>query len=56
MSLEVISKIRVEELKNCLRPCGLKVSGIKEELVVGAFVATENDVPILKTAETFMLK
>ena len=50
MELDVISKMRVEELKYfvCLR--GLKVSGKKEELVARVFVAAENDVPIVKTA------
>ena len=43
--------MKVEELKNCLHLRGLKVSGKKEELVARVFVAIENDVPLVKTAE-----
>lgn len=46
-----ISGLKVEELKNFLRLRGLKVTGKKEELVARVFVAVENDVPLLKTAE-----
>ena len=41
MDLERVSTMKVEELKNCLRLCGLKVSGKKEELVARVFVALE---------------
>ncbi len=51
MDLEVISKMRLEELKNFLHLRGLKVRGRKEELAARVFVAAENDLTILKTAE-----
>ena len=51
MDLERVSSMKVEELKNCLRLRGLKVSGKKEELVARVFVAIENDVPLVKTAQ-----
>ena len=41
----------MEELKNLLRLRGLKVNGRKEELVARAFVAIENNVQIVQTAE-----
>ena len=43
--------MKVEELKNFLRLRGLRVTGKKEELVARVFIAMENDVPVLKTAE-----
>ena len=43
MDLERVSSMKVEELKNCLRLRGLKVSGMKERLVARAFVAVENE-------------
>ena len=43
--------MKVEELKSYLRLRGLKTSGKKEELVARVFVAIENDVPLVKTAE-----
>ena len=51
MDLERVSSMKVEELKNCLRLRGLKVSGKKEELVARVFAAIENDVPLVKTAQ-----
>ncbi len=47
----MIAKIKVDELKNFLHLRGLKVSGRKDELVARVFVAAENDVPVVKTAE-----
>ena len=51
MDLEMISTMKVEELKDLLRLRGLKVTGKKNELIARVFVALENDVPIVKTAE-----
>ena len=51
MDLEMISTMKVEELKDFLRLRGLKVTGKKNELIARVFVALENDLPIVKTAE-----
>ena len=51
MDFDFISKMKDEELKTFLRLRGLKGSGKKEELVTTVFVAAENDVPVLKTAQ-----
>ena len=51
MELDLISKMKVDELKNFLRLRGLKVSGRKADLVARVFVAAENNVPVVKTAE-----
>ena len=51
MDLDMISAMKVEELKNFLRLRGLKLSGRKQELPARVFVAIENNVPIVKTAE-----
>ena len=51
MDLDMLSKMKVDELKNFLRLRGLKVSGRKEELVARAFVGIENNVQIVQTAE-----
>ena len=51
MNFEIISKMKVEELKNFLRMRGLKVSGRKEELVARVFAAKENNVRPIKTAQ-----
>ena len=40
----------LEELKNYLRICGLKVNGRKNELVARVFAASENGVKPIKTA------
>ena len=50
MDYETISKMKVE-LKDFLRLRGLKVTGKKCELVSRVFIAVENNVAILKTAE-----
>ena len=47
----MISEMKVEELKEFLRLQGLKVHGRKEELVTRVFVAHENDVPLVKSAD-----
>ena len=41
--------MKVEELKNFLKIGGLKVTGTKKELVVGAFAASENGFQPVKT-------
>ena len=51
IDFELLSAMKVEELKAFLRLRGLKVTGRKEELVARVFVAVENNVPILRTAE-----
>ena len=50
MDYDIISSMKVEELKNFLKLRGLKVSGRKVELVARVFAASENNVPIVKTA------
>ena len=40
----------LEELKNYLRICGLKINGRKHELVARVFAASENSVKPIKTA------
>ena len=49
--IELIKGMKVQELKDFLRLRGLKVSGKKAELVARAFVAVENKVKTVKTAE-----
>ena len=49
--LSKLSRMKVDELKSFLRLRGLKTTGKKEELVARVFVAIENDVPLIKTAE-----
>ena len=44
MEYEMVSKMKVDELKMYLRLRGLKVTGIKAELVARVFVASETDV------------
>jgi hypothetical protein len=51
MDFDMLTKMRVDELKIFLRLRGLKVSGRKEELVARAFAAIENNVQPVKTAE-----
>ena len=51
MELERVSSMEVEEFKNFLRLHGLKVNRSKEELVARVFMAIENNVPLVKTAE-----
>ena len=51
MDFDLISKMKAVELKTFLRLRGLKASGKKEELVARVFVAAENNVPVLKTAQ-----
>eukprot|EP00111_Clytia_hemisphaerica_P001069 TCONS_00003065-protein len=50
-SREYFKSLKVVELKNYLRLRGLKVSGVKDDLVARAFVAAENKSPVVKTAE-----
>ena len=42
--------MKVEELKDYLKLRGLKVSGRKVELVAQVFSASENNVPLTKSA------
>ena len=51
MDFGTISKLKVQELKTFLRLRGLNVSGHKEELIARVFVAYENNVPLIKSAE-----
>ena len=51
MDLDRLRGMKVDELKSFLRLRGLKVTGIKDELVARVFVAIENNLPILRTAE-----
>ena len=46
----MISKLKIDELKNYLRLRALKVSGTKDELVARVFVPVENNVQPLLTA------
>ena len=50
MDYDLISSMKVEELKDFLKLHGLKVSGRKVELVARVFAASENNVPLVKTA------
>ena len=51
MDYEMIEKLNLEELKNYLKICGLKVTETKKELVARVCRAQENDVEPVKTAE-----
>ena len=56
MDLKTLSGMKVGELKDFLRLRGLKLSGNKEELVARVFVAIENGVQVVKTAEEVQLE
>ena len=47
----MVLKMKVDELKMFLRLGDLKVSGKKAELVATVFAASQNNVPLKKTAE-----
>ena len=51
VDIEQRKSMKVEELQSFLRLRRLRATGKKDELVATAFVAIENDVPILQTAE-----
>ena len=52
MDYDLVSKMRVEELKNFLRQRGLRITGRKEELVARVFAAAENNVqPVINAEE-----
>ena len=51
MDFGTISKWKVQEVKSLLRLRGLNVSGHKEELIARMFVAYENNMPLIKSAE-----
>ena len=50
MDINILSTMKVEDLKN-LSDWKERVTGKKGELVERVFIAMENDVPVLKTAE-----
>ena len=50
MDYDLISKMSLEEPKNYLRICALKVKGRKNELVARVFAASENGTKPIKTA------
>ena len=50
MDYDLISKMGLEELKNYLRICGLKVNGRKNGLVRRVYAASENGAKPIKTA------
>ena len=50
MDYDLVAKMHVNELKNYLEVCGLKISGNKNELVVRVFSAMNNNVMPVKTA------
>ena len=50
MDYELLEKMKVEELKNYLKIRGLKVTGIKKELIARVFAASENGVQPVKAA------
>ena len=50
MNYDLISSLRVEELKTYLKERGLKTSVCRVELVARVFAASENNVPIVKSA------
>ena len=50
MDFDMISKMKIEDLKNYLRARNLKLSGRKEELVARVFSAVENLVQPVMTA------
>ena len=51
MDIGQLKSMKVEELQSFLHLRGLRVKGNKDELVARAFVAIENDLPILLTAD-----
>ena len=50
MEFDLVSGMRVEELKSYLRLRGLKLSGRKAEIVARVFAASENNIRLIKTA------
>ena len=50
MDYDLVAKMHVNELKNYLKICGLKISGNKNKLVARVFSAMENNVMSVKTA------
>ena len=50
MDINMLSKMKVEELKTFLRLRGLKVSGKKQELVARVFITIESGIEVLPTA------
>ena len=51
MDLERLWQMKTDKLKSFLRLKGLRVAGRRQELVARAFIALENDVPIVQAAE-----
>ena len=50
MDYDLVAKIQVNELRNYLEVCGLKILGNKNELVARFFSAMNNNVMPVKTA------
>ena len=50
MNYDLISSLKVEELKSYLKEGGLKTSGRRVELVARVFAACENNVLVVKSA------
>ena len=50
MHLGRFRSLKFDGLRSFLRPRGLQITGVKYELFPGAFVATENNLPTLRTA------
>ncbi len=46
MDIDMVAKMKVDELKAFLRLRGLKTSGKKQELIARVFVAIENNVAV----------
>ena len=53
MDYDMISSLKVEELKKLLRERGLKITGRRVELVARVFAALENNVPLVQSAVEF---
>ncbi len=51
MDIDMVAGMKVDELKAFLRLRGLKTSGKKQELVARVFVAIENKVEVIPTAQ-----
>ena len=51
MGIDQLKSMKVEELKSFLRRRGLRLTGKKDALVARAFVAIENNILIVQTAE-----
>ena len=50
MNYDLISSLKVEELKSYLKERGLETPGRRVQLVARVFAACENNVPVVKSA------